>query len=206
VPGKGGRDQNPGLRAPCRTGIVSGAGILYQTGPKIFPQTKRRDENDRIFSKEEFCMKETTTQKDNENEGEILNENEILVGGVELLARSPRYPRRAGVAIEYRPIAPAENSVVSAGDMGRCLAVICRTIIAVDERTRKKVRRLIARDGGTDRILYRLAVSLRRANDKAECIVRNSVDPEFLRFDPGFIEESNKIRQTIRHMLQGRPQ
>jgi hypothetical protein len=62
--------------------------------------------------------------------------------------------------------------------------------------------RLVRKDGGKDRMLHRLYVTSRIAdNGSHETVVHDFIDPAFLRIDPGVDTRAASARGTVEEVL-----
>jgi hypothetical protein len=197
-------------RSPLTRGIpdrVTGAGepgTNERTG-KI-GRTTGQPANQSERTMEEFCMNENNLKTKDDAEIKIAEREEIMLGGVEIHATIADRTSKSGISLEFRPLAGSEHSPPSFRDLSAGLVLLCRTIVHVNDRAKNRLRRLVVRDSGNDRILYRLVISQRGAGTGSECLIRDGIDPEFARIDAGFRSQTRGVRDKITCILDGVPQ
>lgn len=132
-----------------------------------------------------------------------LEGNEIVLGGVEVHVRFVRYKGDPGIALEFTPPFGPDDEPDWMEDIDNRLAGLCRQIVMnMNDHARKRLLRLAERDGGKDRMIYRLVVTSRIADDGSHVNrVDDCVDPEFLRLDSGVAGRVTDARFAVEQVL-----
>ena len=127
---------------------------------------------------------------------------EITVGGVEVHGRSVqrRGDRDPGIEIKYAPVFQGTGIHQWMENLSVWLSELCHeTVMRMDdEPARDRLLQLAQKDGGKDRLLYRLVVTRRLAGDGShETRVTDFIDPEFERLDAGVAKRAGDVRETV---------
>ena len=73
-----------------------------------------------------------------------------------------------------------------------------------DEQARDRLLQLAQKDGGNDRLLYRLVVTRRLAEDGSHALrVTDFIDPEFERVDPMVVKRAAEVRKVVEEVMSG---
>jgi len=132
-----------------------------------------------------------------------LEGQEIILGGVEVHVRFVRYKGDPGIQVDYSPPFGPDDCPDWMEDINNRLTGLCQqTVMQMNDHTRKRLLRLVEQDGGKDRMLYRLVVTSRIADDGSHVNrVEDFVDPEFLRLDSGVAGRATDARLEIERVL-----
>ena len=127
---------------------------------------------------------------------------EITVGGVEVHARSVqrRGERDPEIEIKYAPVFQGTGIHQWMENLSVWLSELCHeTVMRMDdEQARDRLLQLAQKDGGKDRLLYRLVVTRRLAKDKSHAMrVMDFIDLEFERVDPEVVKRAGEIREMV---------
>lgn len=142
-------------------------------------------------------MKESDTEKKFQEDGEVV------LGGVEVHVKFTRYQGDPGILLDFTPPAGAGGAPQGIDDINVRLAGLCReTVMTMEDDARLRLLALVERDGGKDRMLYRLAVTARDAADGEDrTIVTDRIDPAFAELDAGVAGRAQDCRQQIERLL-----
>ena len=132
-----------------------------------------------------------------------LEGNEIILGGVEVHVRFVRYKGDPGIALEFTPPYGKDGVPDWMVDINNRLAGLCRqTIMNMNDHARTRLLHLVERDGGKDRMIYRLVVSSRIADDGSHVNrVEDFVDPEFEKVDRGVAGRATDARLEVERVM-----
>jgi len=132
-----------------------------------------------------------------------LEGNEVVLGGVEVHVRFVRYKGDPGIALEFTPPYWKDDVPDWIADIDNRLAGLCRqTVMNMNDHSRTRLLHLVERDGGKDRMIYRLVVSSRIANDGSHVNrVEDFVDPEFLKLDFGVTGRATDARLAVERVM-----
>jgi hypothetical protein len=110
-----------------------------------------------------------------------LEGKDIILGGVEVHVRFVRYKGDPGIALEFTPPYGKDDVPEWMADIDNRLAGLCRqTVMNMTDHARTRLLRLVERNGGKDRMIYRLVVTSRIADDGShDTRVTDFIDPEF---------------------------
>jgi hypothetical protein len=132
--------------------------------------------------------------------------NSELLGGVEVHVKFTRYQGDFGIQLDFTPTAGSDGAPQGNNEINNALAGLCRaTVMEMDGEARLRLLALVEQDGGNDRMLYRLAVTSREADDGVpEIRVEDRIDPAFSRLDPGAAGRAARCRAEIERLLAGK--
>jgi len=132
-----------------------------------------------------------------------LEGNAIILGGVEVHVKFVRYQGDVGIQLDFIPPFGPGDVPDWMVDINSRLAGLCRqTVMNMQNRPRDRLLGLVRKDGGKDRMLYRLYVTSRIADDGThETVVHDFIDPAFLRIDPGVRMRAASARGTVEGVL-----
>jgi len=132
-----------------------------------------------------------------------LEGNEIVLGGVEVHVRFVRYKGDPGIQVDYTPPFGPDDVPDWMDDIDKRLAGLCQqTVMQMNDHARTRLLRLAERDGGKDRMIYRLVVTSRIMDDGShENRVDDFVDPEFLRLDSGVAGRVTDARLAVERVM-----
>jgi len=144
-------------------------------------------------------MSECTTQKI------ILECDEVVLGGTELHVQFARHEGDPGIMLEFTPPFAKEGEPEGIEDINGRMAGLCRTkLLDMEDPARFRLLSLVERDGGKDRMLYRLLVVARTDDDGSNRTrVVDEIDPEFIKVDEGITGRALACRQSVEHVLSG---
>lgn len=133
----------------------------------------------------------------------VLEGNEIVLGGVEVHVRFTRYKGDPGIVLDYTPPFGKEDVPDWMADINNRLAGLCQqTVMNMNDHARNRLLRLVMRDHGNDRMIYRLVVTSRIADDGThKNRVDDFVDPEFLKLDSGVAGRATDARLAVERVL-----
>ena len=148
-------------------------------------------------------MKKIVNVPEDEAMKMALEGNEIILGGVEVHVRFVRYNGDPGIALEFTPPYGKDDIPDWMADIDNRLAGLCRqTVMNMNDHARTRLLHLVERDGGKDRMIYRLVVSSRIADDGSHVNrIDDFLDPEFLGLDPGVAGRAMDARLAIEKVL-----
>jgi hypothetical protein len=134
-----------------------------------------------------------------------LEGNEIILGGVEVHVRFIRYKGDPGIALEFTPPFGKDDVPDWMEDIDNRLAGLCRqTVMNMNDHARERLLNLAERDAGKDRMIYRLIVTSRIADDGSHVNrVDDFIDPEFLRLDSGVAGRATDARLEVERVIGG---
>lgn len=132
-----------------------------------------------------------------------LEGNEIILGGVEVHVRFIRYKGDPGVQVDYTPPFGPDDVPDWMEDIDNRLTGLCQqTVMQMNDHARKRLLKLVEGDGGKDRMIYRLVVSSRIADDGSHVNkVEDFVDPEFLKLDFGVAGRATDARLAVERVM-----
>ena len=132
-----------------------------------------------------------------------LEGNEVVLGGVEVHVRFVRYKGDPGIALEFTPPYGKDDVPDWMADIDNRLAGLCRqTVMNMNDHASTRLLRLVERDGGKDRMIYRLVVTSRIADDGSHVNrVDDFVDPEFERVDHGVAGRATDARLSVERVM-----
>ena len=131
--------------------------------------------------------------------------DEIVLGGVEVHVKFVRLRGDPGIALEFTPPSGADGAPEGTKDTNARLTGLCRaTVMNMNDPARLRLLTLVEKDGGYDRVLYRLIVTVRiTANGSHETRVTDRIDPAFAELDYGVAARALACRQQIEQALSG---
>ena len=133
----------------------------------------------------------------------VLEGNAMVLGGVEVHVEFVRHNGDAGIQVSWTPPFGAESRDNETPDwmkeINQRLAGLCReTVMMMQDRPRLKLLKLVRKDSGKDRMLYRLLVTVRIADDGTrERRVYDFIDPAFLAIDPGVAIRAKRMKDMV---------
>ena len=132
-----------------------------------------------------------------------LEGNEIILGGVEVHVRFVRYKGDPGISLEFTPPYGKDDVPDWMEDIDNRLAHLCRqTVMNMNDHARTRLLRLTERDGGKDRMIYRLVVTSRIMDDGShENRVEDYIDPEFEKVDRGVAGRATEARLAVERVM-----
>ena len=144
-------------------------------------------------------MSETTKKND------YLEFDEDVLGGAELHVKFVRHEQGPGIMLEFTPPHRPDGKEEGIPDINARLSGVCRSyILDMEDQARYRLLALVEKDGGMDRMLYRLVVAGRITDDKSRRTrVLDRIDPEFLEIDAGLAGRALACRQEIERVLAG---
>jgi len=133
----------------------------------------------------------------------ILEGNEIVLGSVEVHAKCVKVRNDSGIMIDYKPAFGATAIPDWMADINARLAGLVRTgVMAMNDQARIRLLAMLERCSGDGRMLYRLFVTSRVADDGShENRVRDLIDPDFASIDKGLEGRARAGRQRIERVL-----
>ena len=144
-------------------------------------------------------MSETTRKSD------YLEFDEDVLGGAELHVKFVQHEQGPGIMLEFTPPHRPDGKEEGIPDINARLSGVCRSyILAMEDPARYRLLALVEKDGGMDRMLYRLVVAGRVSDDKSRRTrVLDRIDPELLGIDAGLAGRALACRQEIERVLAG---
>jgi len=141
--------------------------------------------------------------KESESEEKFREEGEVILGGVEVHVKFTRYRGDPGLMLELIPPSGTDGAPQGIDDINAKLAGLCReTVMNMDDDARLRLLALVERDGGKDRMLYRLAVTVRIVADGEDgTSVTDWIDPAFTGLDAGVAGRALDCRKQIEQLL-----
>jgi hypothetical protein len=141
--------------------------------------------------------------KESDAEKKFREDGEVILGGVEVHVKFTRYQGDPGILLDFTPPAGTGGAPQGIDDINARLAGLCReTVMNMDDDARLRLLALARRDGGKDRMLYRLAVTARIVADgKDGSRVTDRIDPAFAELDAGVAGRAMDCRQQIERLL-----
>jgi hypothetical protein len=151
-------------------------------------------------------MTDIVTATEDEAERLVLQGKAIILGGVEVHIRSVRGQGDPGIQVDYTPpFGPDDCPDWMEGINTRLTGLCQQTVMKVNDHVRMRLLRLAGQDGGNDRMIYRLFVTSRIADDGShETRVRDYVDPEFSRVDRRVDGRAEKARRFLERLMKRR--
>lgn len=141
--------------------------------------------------------------KESEAEKKFRDVRELVLGGVEVHVKFTRHRGDPGIMLDFTPPAGTDGAPQGIDDINARLAGLCRaTVMNMDEDARLRLLALVERDGGKDRMLYRLVVTARAAaaGDDGPGVT-DRIDPAFTELDAGVTGRAQDCRQQIEQLL-----
>lgn len=132
-----------------------------------------------------------------------LEGNEVILGGVEVHVHLLRYQGDPGIVVEFLPPFGTDDVPDWMADIDNRLAELSRqTVMKMNDHARKRLHHLVERDGGKDRMIYRLIVTSRIADDGSHVNrVDDFVDPEFEKVDRGVAGRATDARLEVERVM-----
>jgi hypothetical protein len=134
-----------------------------------------------------------------------LEFDEDVLGGTELHVKYVRHAEGPGIMLEFTPPHRPDGTEEGIPDINARLSGVCRAfILDMQDAARDRFLALAERDGGADRMVYRLVVAARISGDDARSTrVLDRIDPEFMAIDAGLADRALACRQEIGRVLAG---
>lgn len=141
--------------------------------------------------------------KESEAEEKFQEDDEIILGGVEVHVKFTRVRGDPGIMLDFTPPARTGDAPQGSDGINGILAGFCReTVMNMDDDARLRLLALVERDGGKDRMLYRLTATVRvDANGEDGPTVSDWIDPAFIGLDAGVAGRALECRKQIEHLL-----
>jgi len=141
--------------------------------------------------------------KESDAEKKFREEEEAVLGGVEVHVKFTRYRGDPGLMLDLTPPAGTDGAPQGIDDINARLAGFCREIVMnMNDDARLRLLGLVERDGGKDRVLYRLAVTVRIvAGGEDGTSVTDWIDPAFKELDAGVAGRALECRKQIEQLL-----
>jgi len=132
-----------------------------------------------------------------------LEGNEVILGGVEVHVHFLRYQGDPGIVVEFLPPFGTDDVPDWMEDIDNRLAELSRqTVMNMNDHARKRLLHLVERDGGKDRMIYRLIVTSRITDDGSHVNrVDDFVDPEFEKVDRGVAGRATDARLKVERVM-----
>lgn len=126
-----------------------------------------------------------------------------MLGGVEVHVKFTRVRGDPGIMLDFTPPAGTGSAKQGADGTNGIFAGICRqTVMNMDDDARLRLLALVERDGGKDRILYRLTATVWiDANGEDGTTVTDWMDPAFAELDAGVTGRALECRKQVEHLL-----
>jgi hypothetical protein len=141
--------------------------------------------------------------KESDAEKKFREEEEAVLGGVEVHVKFTRYRGDPGLMLDLTPPAGTDGAPQGIDDINARLAGLCReTVMNMDDDARLRLLALVEQDGGKDRMLYRLAVTVRIVADGENGnSVTDWIDPAFKELDAGVAGRALDCQKQIEQLL-----
>jgi hypothetical protein len=132
-----------------------------------------------------------------------LEGNALILGGVEVHMRFIRHKGDPGIVLEFTPPYGKDDVPDWMEDIDNRLAHLSRqTVMNMNDHARTRLLRLTERDGGKDRMIYRLVVTSRIMDDGShENRVDDYIDPEFEKVDRGVAGRAAEARLAVERVM-----
>ena len=145
-------------------------------------------------------MRDCDAEKENPGSGEIV------LGGVEVHVKFTRFQGDPGIQLDLTAPAGTDGAPEGIEDINARLAGLCRaTVMNMDDPARLRLLALVEQDGGNDRILYRLVVTVQTAADGSHVTrLMTGFDPAFALIDAGVAGRVSGCREQIERLLAGK--
>ncbi|WAC05762.1 MAG: hypothetical protein OS112_03805 [Methanoregula sp.] len=132
-----------------------------------------------------------------------LEGNEVVLGGVEVHVHFVRYQGDPGIVVEFLPPFGTDTVPDWMEDIDNRLAELSRqTVMKMNDHARKRLLHLVEQDGGKDRMIYRLTVTSRIADDGSHVNrIDDFVDPEFMKVDRGVAGRATDARLEVERVM-----
>lgn len=148
---------------------------------------------------------EPTIVQATEDEAHLLSleGNAIILGGVEVHVQFVRHNGDPGIQVSWTPPFGSDDVPEWMGDINQRFAGLCKdTVMRMQDRPRLRLLKLVKKDCGKDRMLYRMYVAVRIADDGShEHLVMDYLDPEFVAIDPGVKTRAEKAKKMVEGVL-----
>jgi hypothetical protein len=128
-----------------------------------------------------------------------LEGNPIILGGVEVHASFIRHNGDPGIQVAWTPPFGPDDGADWMQEINQIFIGICKeTVTNMQDRPRLRLLKLVRKDGGKDRMLYRLYAAMRIADDGShEHVIVDYLDPKFVEIDPGVRIRAAKAKDII---------
>jgi hypothetical protein len=136
------------------------------------------------------------------------NKKSGVLGGVEVHVKFTRYHEDFGIQLDFTPPKGNDGTLMGIEEINNALTGFCQKIVMeMDDEARLRLLALVEQDGGNDRVLYRLVVTTREADDGIpEIRIEDRIDPAFSRLDHGVAVRADRFRQEIERLLDEPPE
>jgi hypothetical protein len=134
-----------------------------------------------------------------------LEGNAIILGGVEVHVQFFRHNGDPGIQVSWTPPFGSDDVPEWMEEINQRFAGLCKeTVMNMQDRSRFRLLKLVRKDGGKDRMLYRLYVAVRIADDGShEHFVMDYLDPAFVAIDPGVVVRAEKAKKMVEGVMGG---
>ena len=141
--------------------------------------------------------------KESETKEKICEDGEVLLGGVEVHVKFTRVRGDPGIILDFAPPAGTGNARQGTENINGLLAGFCReTVMDMDDDARLRLLDLVEKDGGKDRMLYRLTATVWiDADGQDGTTVSDWIDPAFAELDTGVAGRALECRKQIEYLL-----
>lgn len=141
--------------------------------------------------------------KESDAEEKFQEDGEVILGGVEVHVKFTRVRGDPGIMLDFTPPAVTGSAPPGAENINGLLAGFCReTVMNMDDEARLRLLALVERDGGKDRMLYRLIATVWiDANGEDGTTVSDWIDPAFAGLDAGVAGRALECRKQVEQML-----
>jgi len=129
-----------------------------------------------------------------------------ILCGTELHVRVGEVRGMHGMIVEWVPACGPDGRPAGDEMVNNAVAGICREQILyhMEDMARDRLMELAEKDGGSDRLLYRLVVTAREpAGDPDVPEITDQIDPAFTAIDAGLSRRAGVCRGEIAHILAG---
>ena len=129
---------------------------------------------------------------------------EITIGGVEISTHLITSRSSQKVEIVHDSVFKGEGEHQWMMDISSILNAMCQNIIdGMDDDAQERLYQLGKQDNGKARLLYRLVVTRRLAEDGLHAMrVTDFIDPEFERVDPEVVKRAEAIREIVDSVIR----
>jgi hypothetical protein len=134
-----------------------------------------------------------------------LEGNAIILGGVEVHVQFIRHNGDPGIQVSWTPPFGSDDVPEWMVESNQRFAGLCKdTVMRMQDRPRLRLLKLVRKDGGKDRMLYRLYVAVRIADDGShEHYVMDYLDPAFVAIDPGVVVRAERAKKMVEGVMAG---
>jgi len=181
-------------------------------GPALWMEPADRRKNECVESRisenredEKFVMTGIDGLTEDDVERRIQVGQDVVLGGIEIHAKFVQVNGDAGISIEYRAPSGTGGGPEGIKDINERLAGLCRdSVMVMNDDARFRLLEIVERDGGKERMLYRLVVTLQITEDGiCRSTVSDLIDPAFGEADTGIAGRARQVRETIEQLFAG---